>query len=61
MAEFKYNILDVSSNTVTNSWKRPDDWLEVNVAYTPEGINVGWKSFDTLEQAMVYFNIKLKK
>lgn len=27
-------------------------------AITPEGVNVGWMPFDTLEEAMVYFNIE---
>lgn len=34
--------------------------MEVEIAYTPEGINVGWDEFSSLEEAMVSFNIELK-
>lgn len=34
--------------------------LEATIAYTPEGINVGWTEFDTLEQAMEYFNVEVR-
>ena len=34
--------------------------MEVEIAYTPEGINVGWDEFETLEEAMLSYNIELK-
>lgn len=34
--------------------------MEVEVAYTPEGINVGWDEFNTIEEAMVSYNIEIK-
>ena len=34
--------------------------MEAEIAYTPEGINVGWEEFNSLEEAMVSFNIELK-
>jgi hypothetical protein len=34
--------------------------MEVEVAYTPEGINVGWDEFNSLEEAMVHYNVELK-
>jgi hypothetical protein len=34
--------------------------MEVEIAYTPEGINVGWDEFNSLEEAMVSYNIELK-
>lgn len=34
--------------------------MEVEIAYTPEGINVGWDEFSSLEEAMVSYNIELK-
>lgn len=34
--------------------------MEVEIAYTPEGINVGWDEFGSLEEAMVAYNIELK-
>lgn len=33
--------------------------LEASIAYTPEGINVGWVSFDTLEEALNFYNLEL--
>ena len=35
--------------------------LEANIAYTPDGINVGWTEFETLELAMEYFNLETKQ
>lgn len=34
--------------------------MEVEIAYTPEGINVGWDEFNSLEEAMTAYNIELK-
>lgn len=34
--------------------------MEVEIAYTPDGINVGWDEFNSLEEAMVSYNIELK-
>lgn len=34
--------------------------LEANIAYTPDGINVGWVELDNIEQAIEYFNILYK-
>jgi hypothetical protein len=33
--------------------------MEVEIAYTPDGINVGWDEFDSIEQAMEVYNIEL--
>lgn len=35
--------------------------LEAAIAYTPDGINVGWTEFETLELAMEYFNLETKQ
>ena len=32
----------------------------VNEAHTPEGLNVGWDEFNTIEEAMEHFNIEHK-
>jgi hypothetical protein len=40
--------------------KEPRNLMEVEIAYTPEGINVGWDEFDSLEEAMISYNIELK-
>lgn len=31
--------------------------LEVNEAYTPEGLNVGWDTFDNLEAALEAYKL----
>jgi hypothetical protein len=40
--------------------KEPRNLMEVEIAYTPEGINVGWDEFDSVEEAMTHYNIELK-
>ena len=40
--------------------KEPRNMMEVEIAYTPDGINVGWDEFDSIEEAMVHYNIELK-
>ena len=39
--------------------KEPRNLMEVNIAYTPEGINVGWTELENLETALEYFNLEL--
>ena len=39
--------------------KEPRNIMEVEIAYTPEGINVGWIELDNLESALEYFNLEL--
>jgi hypothetical protein len=34
--------------------------MEVEIAYTPEGINVGWDEFNSLDEAMIAYNVILK-
>jgi len=38
----------------------PRNMMEVEIAYTPEGINVGWDEFNSIEDAMQHYNIELK-
>lgn len=33
------------------------DILEAHEAYTPEGINVGWDEFESLEEAASYYGL----
>lgn len=40
--------------------KEPRNMMEVTIAYTPDGINVGWDEFDSKDEAMSYYNIELK-
>jgi hypothetical protein len=39
--------------------KEPRNMMEANIAYTPEGINVGWDEFNSIEEAMDHYNIEL--
>lgn len=39
--------------------KEPRNLMEVEIAYTPEGINVGWTELENLETALEYFNLEL--
>ena len=34
--------------------------MEVEIAYTPDGINVGWDEFNSIEEAMIEYNIEIK-
>jgi hypothetical protein len=38
----------------------PRNMMQVDIAYTPDGINVGWDEFNSIEEAMQYYNIELK-
>jgi hypothetical protein len=38
----------------------PRNMMEVEIAYTPEGINIGWDEFNSIEEAMSHYNIELK-
>ena len=40
--------------------KEDRNLMEVEIAYTPEGINVGWDEFNSLEDAIYSYNIELK-
>ena len=40
--------------------KEPRNMMEAEIAYTPEGINVGWDKFNSIEDAMSHYNIELK-
>jgi hypothetical protein len=39
----------------------PRNMMIVEVAYTPEGINVGWDEVSDEDQAMTLYNIKKNK
>lgn len=40
--------------------KEPRNMMQVEIAYTPDGINIGWDEFDSIEEAMLHYNIELK-
>jgi hypothetical protein len=40
--------------------KEDRNMMEVEIAYTPDGINVGWDEFGSIEEAMTTYNIELK-
>ena len=39
--------------------KEPRNLMEVEIAYTPEGINIGWTELENLETALEHFNLEL--
>jgi len=47
------DFLDKTTEEPRNLLWGPEIW-------TPEGLNVGWTKFDSLEEAMEHFNLKLK-
>ena len=54
-----YKVLAEEGEYIDSSSKEPRNLLIAQmVAYTPEGINVGWQRFETLEEALNYFNIE---
>jgi hypothetical protein len=40
--------------------KEERNMLKCNIAWTPQGENVGWDFFETDEEAMQHYNIELK-
>jgi hypothetical protein len=40
--------------------KEERNMMSVNIAWTPEGVNVGWVEFNSDEEAMSSFNIEKK-
>ena len=39
---------------------QPRNMMIVEIAYTPDGINVGWDEVDNEEEAMILYNIERK-
>jgi hypothetical protein len=37
----------------------PRNLVQATIAYTPDGINVDWDEFDSIEEAMAHYNIEL--
>lgn len=52
-----YKLLDESCDYIDNSGKR---WnlLEANIAWTPNGVNIGWDTFNNIEEAMEYYSVR---
>jgi hypothetical protein len=40
--------------------KEPRNMMEVEIAYTPDGINIGWDEFNSKDEAMSHYNIQVK-
>lgn len=55
-----YKLFIEEGDFLDKTTKEPRNLLWANVAWTPEGENVGWTEFDTLEDAMDHFNLELK-
>lgn len=53
-----YKIFNENGDYVDATTKEPRNLLAANWAETPEGLNVGWTEFDSLEEAIQYFNLE---
>jgi len=40
--------------------KEPRNMMEAEIAYTPDGINIGWDEFNSKDEAMSHYNIQVK-
>lgn len=55
-----YKLFIEEGDYLDKDTQEPRNLLEAEIAYTPEGINVDWLEFDTIEEAMAHFNIEPK-
>ena len=55
-----YKLFLEEGEYVDKTTGEPRNLMEVEIAYTPDGINVGWTELDNLEAAMLYFNLDPK-
>ena len=55
-----YKLFLEEGEYVDKTTGEPRNLLEAQIAYTPDGINVGWTELDNLEAAMLYFNLDPK-
>lgn len=53
-----YKLLDEDGSYQDKTTKERKNLMEAEFAWTPDGLNVGWDAFDSLEEAMEYFNIQ---
>lgn len=54
-----YKLFDEEGKWKDKTTGELKNLMEVNWAWTPEGDNVGWNSFDSIEEAMTYYNIEI--
>ena len=55
-----YKLFLEEGEYVDKTTREPRNLLEAEIAYTPDGINVGWTELDNLEAAILYFNLDPK-
>jgi hypothetical protein len=55
-----YKVFNEEGDYLDITTDEPRNMLSANWADTPEGWNVGWTEFSSDEEAMTYFNLKLK-
>ena len=55
-----YKLFIEDGDFLDKTTKEPRNLLWGESAWTPEGLNVGWTEFETLQEAMDHFNIELK-
>ena len=54
----RYKLFNEQGDFQDKDTKERKNLLWCETAYTPEGINVGWDEFETLEEAMEFYNIE---
>lgn len=54
----RYKLYDEEGDFQDKTTKERKNLLRSETAYTPEGINVGWNYFETLEEAIEYYNLE---
>lgn len=53
-----YKIFNEVGDYVDAATKEPRNLLSANWAETPEGLNIGWSEFDSLDEAIAHFNLE---
>lgn len=56
-----YKIWEEEGDYVDIVTNEPRNMMEAEIVFTPEGMNVGWDEFGTIEEAMAHYNIKRKE
>lgn len=55
-----YKLFNEDGEYIDKTTSESRNLLECNTVYTPYGMNKGWTSFNTKEEAEIYFNIEKK-
>ena len=56
-----FKLFDEEGDYIDKDVGTPKNLLQAETVYTPEGVNVGWKEFNNIDEAMQFFNVELAK